>query len=111
MHEAPLTQHAIDNGTAISNNHGSGLYAKLARHPYLAGGAMLASAGIAFAAATFAKAHSDHESSETTGAGHLAGSLEANVGPQHPSRPRSTTKRGAKRAVKTNPNGRRAKQH
>ena len=62
MHEAPLTQHDIDHGTAISDKDDAGLYAKLGRHPFVAGGALLAGAGVAFAAARLAMDHSDDES-------------------------------------------------
>ncbi len=90
MHEAPLTQEAIDHGTALSNSAESGLYAKLGRHPYLTGGALLASAGVAFAATKLAMEQSN-DSSEVA-------SKRKN--------PRSTTKRRTRRSGKTNASGR-----
>ena len=57
MHESPLTQEVID-GTEHPENGKQGMYAKIASHPYLAGGALLAGAGIAFAAAKLAADHS-----------------------------------------------------
>jgi hypothetical protein len=95
MHDAPLTQHAIDSGMGTSDNHGSGLYAKLARHPYLVGGAMLASAGVAFAAAKLAMDHSNNGSEAMS---------------KHTSAPR-TTKRRATRAAKPSVKRRSPKQH
>lgn len=95
MHEAPLTQQAIDNGTALSNKDGAGLYAKLGRHPLAAGGALLAGAGIAFAAARLAMDHSEDESSP--------GSKPMNSRPER--------KRKVRGAAKPSGKGRRARDH
>jgi uncharacterized membrane protein len=51
MNETPLTQEAIDGGTTNAAREKSGLYAKAANHPLLAGGAVLVGAGLAYAAA------------------------------------------------------------
>lgn len=50
MEETALTQEAIDNG-ATANGEKSGLLAKAASHPVLAGSALLVGAGLAYAAA------------------------------------------------------------
>jgi uncharacterized membrane protein len=49
MNEIPLTQEVIDNGSDVEAKEG--LYAKAAKHPILAGGAVLVGAGLAYAAA------------------------------------------------------------
>ncbi|HEV7745405.1 MAG TPA: SRPBCC family protein [Pyrinomonadaceae bacterium] len=49
MSETPLTQEAID-GNANSNGENDGLFAKAARHPLVTGGAIIAGAGLAYAA-------------------------------------------------------------
>jgi uncharacterized membrane protein len=51
MEETALTQEAIDNGVVSPNGEKSGLFAKAASHPVLAGGALLVGAGLAYAAA------------------------------------------------------------
>lgn len=48
MHETHLTQEAIDGGNGKEKNS---LYAKASNHPFLAGGAVLVGAGLAYAAA------------------------------------------------------------
>ena len=50
MNESPLTQEVID-GSGNGNAEKSGLYAQVAKHPILAGGIVLAGAGLAYAAA------------------------------------------------------------
>lgn len=50
MNESPLTQEVID-GSGNGNTEKSGLYAQVAKHPILAGGIVLAGAGLAYAAA------------------------------------------------------------
>jgi uncharacterized membrane protein len=47
MNETPLTQDAIDGGGADDKD---GLFAKAAKHPFVTGGAILAGAGLAYAA-------------------------------------------------------------
>ncbi len=49
MNDTPLTQNAID-GNASSDSGNDGLLAKAARHPLVTGGAILAGAGLAYAA-------------------------------------------------------------
>ena len=53
MHEAPLTQEVIDHGFSKSEDRSS--RSKLATHPLLVGGALLAGTGIALAAVTLAQ--------------------------------------------------------
>ena len=53
MHQAPLTQEVIDHG--FSKSEDKTARAKLATHPLLVGGALLAGTGIAFAAVTLAQ--------------------------------------------------------
>jgi uncharacterized membrane protein len=50
MNETPLTQEAIDGGNGEHLSENDGLFAKAARHPFLTGGAILAGAGLAYAA-------------------------------------------------------------
>ena len=53
MHEGPLTQEVIDHGFSKSEDKsGRG---KLATHPLLVGGALLAGTGLALAAVTLAQ--------------------------------------------------------
>ena len=59
MHEAPLTQEVIDHGFGKSENKSSGVYSKLATHPLLVGGALLAGTGIALAAVRLAQKSED----------------------------------------------------
>jgi uncharacterized membrane protein len=47
MNETSLTQEAIDGGAADDND---GLFAKAAKHPFVTGGAIIAGAGLAYAA-------------------------------------------------------------
>ena len=55
MHDAPLTQEVIDHGFSKSEDKSGGAYSKLAMHPLLVGGALLAGAGIALAAVKLAQ--------------------------------------------------------
>lgn len=50
MHEEPLTQEVIDGGDVENLRGNDGLFAKAARHPLVAGGAILVGAGVAYAA-------------------------------------------------------------
>lgn len=50
MEESALTQEKIDNADASENGTKSGLLAKVAEHPVLAGGALLVGAGLGYAA-------------------------------------------------------------
>ena len=50
MEEAHLTQQEIDSGSDNENGSGDGLYARISKHPVLAGGAILVGAGLAYAA-------------------------------------------------------------
>ena len=54
MHQAPLTQEVIDHGFSKSEDKSN--RGKLATHPLLVGGALLAGTGIALAAVTLAQA-------------------------------------------------------
>ena len=47
MNETPLTQNVINGGEADNND---GLFAKAAKHPFVTGGAIIAGAGLAYAA-------------------------------------------------------------
>jgi len=47
MNETSLTQEAIDGGGGGDND---GLFAKAAKHPFVTGGAIIAGAGLAYAA-------------------------------------------------------------
>ncbi len=58
MTEKPLTQEAIDSGPEIEAQ--SGLFAKAAQHPILAGGAVLIGAGLAYAAARMIQGANDN---------------------------------------------------
>ncbi|HBB95007.1 MAG TPA: cyclase [Blastocatellia bacterium] len=49
MNETPLTQEVID-GANVESGENEGLFAKAAKHPFIAGGAILAGAGLAYAA-------------------------------------------------------------
>jgi uncharacterized membrane protein len=51
MNETHLTQEAIDGGSNGDAKEKNGLYAKAGSHPFLAGGAVLVGAGLAYAAA------------------------------------------------------------
>ena len=59
MHEAPLTQEVIDHGFSKSEDKSGGVYSKLATHPLLVGGALLAGTGIALAAVKLAQKRED----------------------------------------------------
>lgn len=62
MHDTPLTQEAIDTG--IENGEGKaegGLFSKAAKHPVVAGGMVLAGAGLAYAIAKSAFNAADRE--------------------------------------------------
>ena len=57
MHQAPLTQEVIDHGFSKSEDKTG--RSKLATHPLLVGGALLAGTGIALAAVTLAQKRED----------------------------------------------------
>jgi uncharacterized membrane protein len=62
MNETHLTQEVIDGGAAADGSEKNGLYAKAANHPFLAGGALLVGAGLAYAAAkAISKSIEDNE--------------------------------------------------
>lgn len=50
MNETPLTQEVIDGSDEASASGKAGLFTKAAKHPLVAGGALLAGAGLAYAA-------------------------------------------------------------
>ena len=50
MSETPLTQEVIDGHSEETSTENEGLLSKAARHPFVAGGALLAGAGLAYAA-------------------------------------------------------------
>jgi len=50
MNETPLTQESIDGQNIESSGKNDGLFAKAAKHPFVTTGAILASAGFAYAA-------------------------------------------------------------
>lgn len=49
MNEAPLTQDVID-GHSTESSTSDGLFSKAVKHPFVTGGALLAGAGLAYAA-------------------------------------------------------------
>jgi uncharacterized membrane protein len=55
MNETPLTQETIDGRPEVGIGKKTGLIASAARHPVLAGGAVLVGAGLAYAAARIIK--------------------------------------------------------
>ena len=57
MHHEPLTQEVIDHGFSKSEDQTG--RSKLATHPLLVGGALLAGTGIALAAVTLAQKRED----------------------------------------------------
>jgi len=59
MHDAPLTQEVIDHGFSKSEDKSGWVYSKLATHPLLVGGALLAGTGIALAAVRLAQNRED----------------------------------------------------
>ena len=59
MHQAPLTQEVIDHGFSKSGVKSGSVYSKLATHPLLVGGALLAGTGIALAAVKLAQKRED----------------------------------------------------
>lgn len=64
MHETPLTQEQIDHGSAASRNEPDGLYAKLAKHPYVTSSVLLAGVGAAVAAVKFAHHDTDEHTKD-----------------------------------------------
>jgi uncharacterized membrane protein len=50
MNKTPLTQEVIDGANVENLSENDGLFAKAARHPFMTGGAILAGAGLAYAA-------------------------------------------------------------
>ena len=50
MSDTPLTQQVIDEGNVKNGSQREGLFSKAAKHPFVTGGAILAGAGIAYAA-------------------------------------------------------------
>lgn len=50
MEEAHLTQKEIDTGVSDQNGAGEGLFGRMAKHPFVTGGAVLVGAGLAYAA-------------------------------------------------------------
>jgi uncharacterized membrane protein len=59
MNETPLTQEVIDTGLPIDANANGGLLKKVVKHPFMAGGAVIAGAGLAYAVARAIKNSGD----------------------------------------------------
>lgn len=59
MNDKPLTQEVIDSGPDVEEK--GGLYAKAVQHPFLAGGAVLVGAGLAYAAARLVRNANESE--------------------------------------------------
>ena len=64
MSEVPLTQEIIDGHDAESSNQKDGLLSKAAKHPFVTGGALLAGAGLAYAAVKTIQSAADSRTSK-----------------------------------------------
>jgi len=78
MTEKPLTQEAIDGAAAESGNENAGLLAKAAKHPFVTGGAILAGAGLAYAAVKTIQSAADSVAREI----HVETSIAINKSPE-----------------------------
>ena len=78
MTEKPLTQEAIDGAAAESVNENAGLLAKAAKHPFVTGGAILAGAGLAYAAVKTIQSAADSVAREI----HVETSIAINKSPE-----------------------------
>ena len=78
MTEKPLTQEAIDGAAGASENENAGLLAKAAKHPFVTGGAILAGAGLAYAAVKTIQSAADSVAREI----HVETSIAINKSPE-----------------------------
>ena len=78
MTEKPLTQEAIDGAAGESENENAGLLAKAAKHPFVTGGAILAGAGLAYAAVKTIQSAADSVAREI----HVETSIAINKSPE-----------------------------
>ena len=78
MTEKPLTQEAIDGAAGESGNENAGLLAKAAKHPFVTGGAILAGAGLAYAAVKTIQSAADSVAREV----HVETSIAINKSPE-----------------------------
>jgi len=78
MTEKPLTQEAIDGAAGESENESAGLLAKAAKHPFVTGGAILAGAGLAYAAVKTIQSAADSVAREI----HVETSIAINKSPE-----------------------------
>jgi uncharacterized membrane protein len=78
MTEKPLTQEAIDGLEEESANEREGLLAKAAKHPFVTGGAILAGAGLAYAAVKTIQSAADTVAHEV----HVETSIAINKTPE-----------------------------
>ena len=62
MNETPLTQEVID-GHPTESSTSDGLFSKAARHPFVTAGALLAGAGLAYAAVKTIQSAADQDRS------------------------------------------------
>jgi uncharacterized membrane protein len=79
MSETPLTQEVIDGHSEESSTDKDGLLSKAARHPFVAGGALLAGAGLAYAAVKTIQSAADNIAREV----HLETSIAINKSPEN----------------------------
>jgi uncharacterized membrane protein len=78
MTETPLTQEAIDGTSEEGLNQKEGLLAKAAKHPFVTGGAILAGAGLAYAAVKTIQSAADTVAREV----HIETSIAINKSPE-----------------------------
>jgi len=78
MTEKPLTQEAIDGAVGESVNENASLLAKAAKHPFVTGGAILAGAGLAYAAVKTIQSAADSVAREV----HVETSIAINKSPE-----------------------------
>ena len=78
MTEKPLTQQAIDGADDENANDSEGLLAKAAKHPFVTGGAILAGAGLAYAAVKTIQSAADTVANEV----HVETSIAINKSPE-----------------------------
>ena len=77
MEEPHLTQKEIDTGIGNQNGAGEGLFGRVAKHPFVAGGAILVGAGLAYAAVKTIQSAADEVARGT----HIETSITINKSP------------------------------
>jgi uncharacterized membrane protein len=78
MNDTPLTQDAIDGHDTESSSEKDGLFSKAVKHPLVTGGALLAGAGLAYAAVKTIQSAADSIAREV----HLETSIAINKSPE-----------------------------